>query len=153
MARGIPGSNYGLARSAYLGKPGVDLADDLGVNVTDDVLFVVFSEPDQLMGDQPGDFSHSALCIYSLKSIQTMFTSNIQRCFGGEGNTGVEFIRPSHQCIKTKHNPINEEFCGLDINIKHLERMFFNLEVLSRMGHQLSPEFLIALDCFVDLEQ
>ena len=69
--RGVPGTNYSLARTAYLGKPGLHLADDLGVNVTDDVLFVVFGEPEQLMGDRPSDDT-SALCIYSLKSIEAM---------------------------------------------------------------------------------
>ena len=113
--RGIPGTNYSLARTAYLGKPGLHLADDLGVNVTDDVLFAVFGEPEHLMGDQPSDDT-SALCIYSLKSIEAMFTSNIRRCFNGEGTTGLNFIRPARQCVKTKDNPVDEAFCGLDIN-------------------------------------
>jgi len=114
--------NYSLAKAAYLGKPGLDLANDLGVNVTDDVLFVVMSTPKLLIeGDEyytpiGGPTAYSALCIYSLKSIETMFTSNIKRCFDGEGTTGLEFIRPTQQCIKTKHNPVDEAFCGLDIN-------------------------------------
>merc|ERR1712192_148297 len=110
--------NYSLAKAAYLGKPGLDLANDLGVNVTDDVLFVVFSTPKLLMEGQLGDpTAYSALCIYSLKSIETMFTwGNIKGCFNGEGTTGLEFIRPIQQCMKTKHYPVDEAFCGLDIN-------------------------------------
>ena len=80
--------NYSLAKAAYLGKPGLDLANDLGVNFTDDVLFVV-------MDGQLGDLNaYSALCIYSLKSIEKMFTRNIKRCFNGEGTTGLNFIWP-----------------------------------------------------------
>merc|ERR1712181_38814 len=110
--------NYSLAKAAYLGKPGLDLADDLGVNVTADVLFAVFSTPKLLMEGQLGDpTAYSALCIYSLKSIETMFTwGNIKGCFNGEGTTGLEFIRPTQQCMKTKHYPVDEAFCGLDIN-------------------------------------
>lgn len=109
--------NYSLTKATYLGKPGLDLANDLGVNVTDDALFVVMSTPKLFFEGQLGDpTAYSALCIYSIKSIETMFASNTKRCFNGEGTTGLEFIRPTQQCIKTKHNPVDEAFYGLDIN-------------------------------------
>ena len=72
-------------QAAYVGKPGSDLAAELGVTAQDDVLYAVFSRPDSSEGDitsKPN--KQSALCVYSLKSIRRKFMSNIQRCFTGE---------------------------------------------------------------------
>lgn len=38
------GTKYNLVRAAYLGKPGSDLAENLGITAQDDVLYAVFSE-------------------------------------------------------------------------------------------------------------
>ena len=82
-------------QAAYVGKPGSDLAAELGVTTQDDVLFAVFSTPDVSEGDITSKPSkNSALCVYSLKSIRRKFMSNIQRCFRGEGARGLDFISP-----------------------------------------------------------
>jgi len=108
--------NYTLVQAAYVGKPGSDLAAELGITPQDDVLFGVFSTPDQSEGELTSKPSQqSALCVYSLKSIRSMFTNNIQKCMSGEGMRGLDFISPSTRCINTKLT-IGEEFCGLDVN-------------------------------------
>ena len=81
-----------------MGKPGSDLAADLGVTAQDDVMFAVFSAPDASEGDITSKPSRdSALCVYSLKNIRRKFMSNIQRCFSGEGARGLDFISP--RCV------------------------------------------------------
>jgi plexin A len=42
---------YNLVQAAYVGKPGSDLAADLGITAQDDVLFAVFSKSDQSEGE------------------------------------------------------------------------------------------------------
>lgn len=90
---------YNLVQAAYVGKAGSVLAGDLGITAQDDVLFAVFAESDGPNSDVPRPLS--ALCVYSLKAIRRKFMSNIQRCFSGEGQRGLEFISPSHKCIST----------------------------------------------------
>ncbi|KAK7867968.1 hypothetical protein R5R35_004968 [Gryllus longicercus] len=108
---------YNLVQAAYVGKPGSDLASDLGITAQDDMLFAVFSENDQSEGEvssKPSDYS--ALCVYSLKSIRRKFMQNIKKCFSGNGSRGLDFISPSHTCVLTKLQTIGEDFCGLDVN-------------------------------------
>ena len=86
-----------MFQAAYVGKPGSDLAADLGVTAQDDVMFAVFSTPDASEGDITSKPSRdSALCVYSLKNIRRKFMSNIQRCFSGEGARGLDFISPRY---------------------------------------------------------
>ncbi|XP_046596582.1 plexin-A4 isoform X1 [Neodiprion lecontei] len=104
---------YNLVQAAYAGKAGSDLAGHLGITAQDDVLFAVFSESNATT-NRPS--SRSALCVYSLKAIRRKFMSNIQHCFAGHGQRGLDFISPSHQCVLTKLQTIAEDFCGLDVN-------------------------------------
>eukprot|EP00096_Caligus_rogercresseyi_P001343 TRINITY_DN1211_c0_g2_i1.p1 TRINITY_DN1211_c0_g2~~TRINITY_DN1211_c0_g2_i1.p1 ORF type:complete len:1044 (+),score=347.68 TRINITY_DN1211_c0_g2_i1:181-3132(+) len=109
--------NYNLAQAAYVGKPGSDLAANLGIRAQDDVLFVVFSESDSSEGEISSKPSkNSALCVYALKSIRRKFMQNIQRCFSGTGFRGLDFISTSLKCINTRLSQIKEDFCGLDVN-------------------------------------
>lgn len=104
---------YNLVQAAYAGKAGSDLAGHLGITAQEDVLFAVFSESNATT-NRPS--SRSALCVYSLKAIRRKFMSNIQHCFAGHGQRGLDFISPSHQCVLTKLQTIAEDFCGLDVN-------------------------------------
>jgi plexin A len=114
---GNPSKDYNLVQAAFVGKPGSDLASDLGVTAQDDVLYAIFSESDSTEGDITSKPSkNSALCVYSLKSIRRKFMQNIQRCFTGMGARGLDFISPSLNCINTKLTQIGEDFCGLDVN-------------------------------------
>ena len=70
-SRSSASRDYNLVQAAFVGKPGSDLAADLGVTAQDDVLFAVFSESDSSEGDITSKPSkNSALCVYSLKSIR-----------------------------------------------------------------------------------
>ena len=93
-----------------MGKPGSDLAADLGVTAQDDVMFAVFSAPDASEGDITSKPSRdSALCVYSLKNIRRKFMSNIQRCFSGEGARGLDFISP--RCVECTQLDILAQNC------------------------------------------
>lgn len=96
------GKKYNLVQAGYVGKPGSDLAANLGINAQDDVLFAVFSESEQPEGEgssKPSQFS--ALCVYALKNIRRKFMQNIKTCFQGIGQRGLDFISPSHACVST----------------------------------------------------
>ncbi|XP_008204796.2 plexin-A4 [Nasonia vitripennis] len=108
------GKTYNLVQAAYMGKAGSVLAGDLGNTPQDDVLFAVFAESDGPNNSKPK--AQSALCVYSLKAIRRRFMSNIQKCFSGDGERGLDFISPSHNCVSTKLQTIGEDFCGLDVN-------------------------------------
>lgn len=90
------GTKYNLVRAAYLGKPGSDLAENLGITAQDDVLYAVFSEG---KADKPTN--RSALCVYSLKAIRRKFMQNIKACFNGNGQRGLDFISPNMNCVAT----------------------------------------------------
>lgn len=102
------GKRYNLAQAAYVGKPGTDLATQLGIQTNDDVLFAVFSPSDPNEGEgSPRPADSSALCVYSMKSVRRMFINNIQECFRGKGDRGLNFISPSHHCIETVSSTSN----------------------------------------------
>lgn len=93
------GKSYNLVQAAYVGKVGSVLAGDLGNTPQDDVLFAVFAESNGPNSGKPKN--ESALCVYSLKAIRRFFMRNIQKCFSGTGERGLDFISPSHSCVST----------------------------------------------------
>lgn len=98
-----------------MGKPGSELANSLGITAQDEILFVVFSKSkdDGDVFNRPS--KHSALCVYALTAVHRKFTQNIQHCFNGNGNQGLDFINPSQPCVLTQVQ-INDDFCGMDVN-------------------------------------
>lgn len=115
VSNGQSVTEYNLIQAAYVGKSGTDLAKNLGINTTDDVLYAIFSK-----GENNIPANKSAVCIYSLKSIRRKFMENIQSCFDGHGSKGLEFIRrysdsKNNSCINTKLK-ITEDFCGSELN-------------------------------------
>ena len=93
------GKTYNLVQAAHMGKAGSVLAGDLGNTPQDDVLFAVFAESEGPNSSKAKN--QSALCVYSLKAIRRRFMSNIQKCFSGDGERGLDFISPSHNCVST----------------------------------------------------
>ena len=89
---------YNLSQAAYVGKAGIKLARSLEIPTTEDVLYVVFSTGNT-NPHTPG--GHSAICVYPLRDIRTVFTKNIQQCFEGVGNTGPQHIVSPQSCSKT----------------------------------------------------
>lgn len=99
------GTMYNLVQAAYVGKPGKDLAKNLGYesNTTEDVLYAVFTFG-QANSHQPT--GTSALCVYPMSAIKNMFTVNIQKCFDGNGTYGVEHMEMLENCGKSVGNII-----------------------------------------------
>lgn len=109
------GKVFNLVQAAYMGKAGSVLASDLGITPQDDVLFAVFAESDNPNSSKPK--AQSALCVYSLKSIRRRFMNNIQKCFSGEGERGLDFISPSHPCVSTVSTPFFLSFLSQEHSI------------------------------------
>lgn len=109
------GTDYNLVQAAYTGKPGSELANDLGITAQDEALFGVFSKSSDEMDVYNRPAEHSALCVYSIKNIHRKFTENIQNCFSGNGDRGLDFINPSVKCFQT-HLRIEDDFCGDEVN-------------------------------------
>jgi len=90
------GTLYSLAQTAYLGKAGKNLAEAMGINVSEDVLYVTFS-----LGPprSPDPNKASAICVYPMRNIREQFTKNTQDCFRGQGNTGPPHFFKSTPCV------------------------------------------------------
>uniref|UniRef100_A0A8C5NCD7 Plexin-A2 n=1 Tax=Gouania willdenowi TaxID=441366 RepID=A0A8C5NCD7_GOUWI len=106
------GEEYRLLQAAYLSKAGRVLARSLNVSAQEDVLFAVFSKGQKQYHDPP---DHSALCIFTIQDINTKIKERLQSCYHGEGNLELHWLLGKDvQC--TKPVPIDDHFCGLDIN-------------------------------------
>lgn len=95
------GIDYNLVQAAFVGRPGSELAKSLGISAQDSVLFAVFakSKDEADIFNKPSP--NSALCVYALSAVHRKFTQNIQHCFNGYGERGLDFINPSQQCYPT----------------------------------------------------
>ncbi|XP_067122898.1 plexin A3-like, partial [Centruroides vittatus] len=113
--RADDGTHYNLAQAGYVGHPGSELAVSLGITAQDDVLYVVFAKSKNDSDTYFKPSANSALCVYALSAIHRKFTQNIQDCFNGVGQRGLDFINPSQACSQTQVQ-IKDDFCGLDVN-------------------------------------
>ena len=109
------GIDYNLAQAAYVGKPGLNLAASLRITANDEVLYVAFAKSKDKRDIYNEPSLQSALCLYSLPSIHQIFKQNIQHCFNGDGQQGLDFISPTEPCILTSVQ-ITDDFCGMDVN-------------------------------------
>lgn len=75
-----PEINFNVLRDAKITPAGQRLAQSLGIKKDDQVLVTVFS-PAKDITNEPQ--SKSALCLYSMKDIDEIFTENIHMCFNG----------------------------------------------------------------------
>uniref|UniRef100_A0A8D3DSZ4 Sema domain-containing protein n=1 Tax=Scophthalmus maximus TaxID=52904 RepID=A0A8D3DSZ4_SCOMX len=106
------GEEYRLLQAAYLAKAGRVLATSLNISAQEDVVFAVFSKGQKQYHD-PSD--HSALCVFTIQDINTRIKERLQSCYQGEGNLELHWLLGKDvQC--TKPVPIDDHFCGLDIN-------------------------------------
>uniref|UniRef100_A0A8D0CSP1 Plexin A2 n=1 Tax=Sander lucioperca TaxID=283035 RepID=A0A8D0CSP1_SANLU len=106
------GEEYRLLQAAYLSKAGRVLAKSLNISAQEDVLFAVFSKGQKQCHDPP---DHSALCVFTIQDINTRIKERLQSCYQGEGNLELHWLLGKDvQC--TKPVPIDDHFCGLDIN-------------------------------------
>ncbi|XP_076307717.1 plexin-A2-like isoform X1 [Tachypleus tridentatus] len=115
VCRSNDGTDYNLAQAAFVGQPGSDLAVSLGITAQDKVLFTVFSKSKDEADIYNKPSMNSALCVYALSAVHRKFIQNIQKCFNGKGDRGLDFINPSQPCQHTQVQ-INDDFCGMDVN-------------------------------------
>lgn len=98
----VNATNYNILVAAYVSKSGrdlarsLDLADEPPFTDSEHVLFGVFAKSQPNTDKVTND---SALCVYSLREIRSKFTSNIQTCFKGIGNTGPAHIVKEIGCV------------------------------------------------------
>ncbi|GFV85693.1 hypothetical protein TNCV_2003141 [Trichonephila clavipes] len=97
------GTDYNLAQAAYVGRPGSELAKSLGISAQDSVLFAVFAKSKDEADIYNKPSPNSALCVYALSAVHRKFTQNIQHCFNGNGERGLDFINPSQPCYPTSN--------------------------------------------------
>lgn len=72
--------NYNILRDAKVTVAGQRLAQKMGIKKDDQILVAVFSPAKEITNEpQP----RSALCLYSMKDIDEIFTENIHMCFNG----------------------------------------------------------------------
>uniref|UniRef100_A0A8C7RBL8 Plexin-A2 n=1 Tax=Oncorhynchus mykiss TaxID=8022 RepID=A0A8C7RBL8_ONCMY len=83
------------------------------LSAQDDILFAVFTKG-QKQYHEPLD--NSALCIFTIRDINTRIKERLQSCYQGEGNLELHWLLGKDvQCTKAPV-PIDDHFCGLDIN-------------------------------------
>ncbi|XP_078309560.1 plexin A3-like [Crassostrea virginica] len=104
------GKKMDFLQAAYTGKPGHLLANSLGIYPEDDILFGIFGSKFQENRLTKTD-KESALCVYTLRSIDLVLKRNIQKCFQGIGRTGPDHISPPLNCLKTNIQ-IGDDYCG-----------------------------------------
>lgn len=91
------GKKMDFLQTAYTGKPGHLLAKSLGISPEDDLLFGIFGSKFQENRLTTRD-EESALCVYTLRSIDLILKRNIQTCFQGIGNIGPDHVVPPLNC-------------------------------------------------------
>ncbi|XP_070558072.1 plexin-B-like [Ptychodera flava] len=74
--------SYNLAQAAYLTRPGQDLTQSLALDDDEEVLFVTFAVGED---DPPTPTTTSALCMYEMSVIETVFQDAAQGCMEGDG--------------------------------------------------------------------
>ncbi|NXO50193.1 PLXA2 protein, partial [Aramus guarauna] len=106
-------TEYRLLQAAYLSKPGDVLAKSLNITAQEDVLFAIFSKGQKQYHQPPDD---SALCVFPIRTINAQIKDRLQSCYQGEGNLELNWLLGKDvQCTKAPV-PIDDNFCGLDIN-------------------------------------
>lgn len=93
------GVEYRLVQSAHLAKPGLLLAQALGVPADEDVLFTIFSQGQKNRASPP---RQTVLCLFTLSTINTHIRRRIQSCYRGEGTLALPWLLNKElPCINT----------------------------------------------------
>jgi len=96
----LNGANFSIAKSAHLTKPGDFLSKSPGHQASDAVLVVAFFET-TVGWDGPSQ--NSAVCMYSVKEINTALESDQQRCVDGsygKVTLGLPWVRDNEFCAE-----------------------------------------------------
>ncbi|XP_059158029.1 plexin-A2-like [Physella acuta] len=95
------GTHYNLLQAAYRGTAGRKLAQSLGGDTTQEVLYGIFANKTT---------NKVALCVYKMQHIREFFHKNIKKCFEGNGHSGGAHLGPQSQCEKATFD-IPIDFC------------------------------------------
>uniref|UniRef100_A0A3B3ZTW5 Plexin-A3 n=1 Tax=Periophthalmus magnuspinnatus TaxID=409849 RepID=A0A3B3ZTW5_9GOBI len=107
------GVEYRLVQAAFKQKPGMKLAQALGLREDDDVLFVVFSQGQKNRSNPPRE---TVLCLFTLHDINLAMRERIRSCYRGEGRLSLPWLLNKElPCIHTPKQ-IGDDFCGLVLN-------------------------------------
>ncbi|EDV25223.1 uncharacterized protein TRIADDRAFT_56943 [Trichoplax adhaerens] len=95
--RGANSRIYNLLQAAYLTKPGSSLATSLQVSTSSDILIGVFSASNETNSRFPS--TDAAVCIYTMQSVSSVFSTNINNCYGSQILVGLPYIvNPTARC-------------------------------------------------------
>ncbi|XP_016800072.1 plexin-A3 isoform X2 [Pan troglodytes] len=93
------GMEYRLVQSAHLAKPGLLLAQALGVPADEDILFTIFSQGQKNRASPP---RQTILCLFTLSNINAHIRRRIQSCYRGEGTLALPWLLNKElPCINT----------------------------------------------------
>ncbi|CAH1265844.1 PLXNA1 [Branchiostoma lanceolatum] len=84
---GQNGTNYNLLQAMYVSKPGQKLAESMGIQEDDEILFGVFSASKTPSGIEP--LESSALCIFSMSEVNEEFDKVQEACYTQQDGGGI----------------------------------------------------------------
>ncbi|XP_065212914.1 plexin-A2-like [Planococcus citri] len=109
---------YNLVQTGFFGKPGLDLANALDIELQDDVLFAVFAPSEKSVGeDSDKPSNHSALCVFSLQTINNKFVQNMQQCVTGKGYHGWQSMPLDQPCTVKNDDTFDANSCWENVNM------------------------------------
>ncbi|CAD6194251.1 unnamed protein product [Caenorhabditis auriculariae] len=112
------GVDYNLVQDIYVSRAGYELAKNLGLSVSDPVMYAVFSEGDRFSYRKSDPTQRSALCIFTLREIEEAFKKNIMNCFRGTTRLKqLPWFSSNDDCRATTL-PWEGMKCGKDVNAK-----------------------------------
>ncbi|XP_029948186.1 macrophage-stimulating protein receptor-like [Salarias fasciatus] len=88
---------YNGLQAAYFGRAGKDLADELGLSVTEDILYGVFAE----VNDRGKTQKNSALCAFSLSQVNLAIKYGVEACCSSgteQLSRGLCHFQPCESC-------------------------------------------------------
>ena len=113
--KGTNGTNFNIATSAYLTKPGKFFATSSGIQASDEVLVVTFV---QTNGGWNDTASKSGVCFYPVKEINEKLAADQKKCADGSYSTekyGLPWVDDVKNCATTVifNTVTNHEFLYL----------------------------------------
>ncbi|XP_066284812.1 plexin-A1-like isoform X4 [Branchiostoma lanceolatum] len=116
---GQNGTNYNLLQAMYVSKPGQKLAESMGIQEDDEILFGVFSASKTPSGTEP--LESSALCIFSMSEVNEEFSKVQEACYTQQDGGGIaeplDFAGGT-SCTKFTSEVMVRYPCGADFTPK-----------------------------------
>ncbi|XP_077471088.1 plexin-A1-like isoform X1 [Stigmatopora argus] len=107
------GVEYRLIQDAYLARPGSRLAQSLGIQEHEEVLFAVFAQGQKNRAKPPKE---TALCLFTMRQIKEKIKIRIQSCYSGVGILSLPWLLNKELSCINSPLQIDDNFCGLDFN-------------------------------------